>query len=350
LGIILTILRIVGIKDFGIPNFNPFWMPVWLKKIHQLDFQIALTGGKAKSKGKIKKLYRQLLKCAQKAHDYMIEEINRFNDLVLKIDIAPSVKMKLTCLWESIHDDIQGTGKVLYYAENRIFNDVVLPSTQKILSVGDQTAAYIKKGNRTPVIGYKPQVSRSGNGFIPAFRLPLGNASDSIEFIPVVKKSIDNTEKIPCIVNVDDGYASKDIPKSFHFVTFLQNADFISCLYIMSYLIAFVYSFDNSTNCWYNIEKAKKLGISVVSISGAKGKKITPVKEWESDEYKKARADRSAVESIMFTLKYSYDFGIVRRRGIENVYAELLEKVIVYNFARIVLLQEREKQKQKLLA
>jgi hypothetical protein len=41
------------------------------------------------------------------------------------------------------------------------------------------------------------------------------------------------------------------IPKSFHFVTFLQNADFISCLYIMSYLIAFVYSFDNSTNCWY---------------------------------------------------------------------------------------------------
>lgn len=291
---------------FGISNFNPFWMPVWLKKIDQLMFQIVLTSGKAKSKGKIKKYYRKLLKIAQKAFDYMISEIDRLNDNILKADIAPSLKKRLEGIWRTINNDIQDTATVLYYTENRVFNEVVLPSTEKILSISDRSAAFIKKGNRNPVIGYKPQVSRSANGFIPAIKVPLGNASDSKEFIPTVKKVIRRTGIIPYSLIVDDGYASKD-----------------------------------------GVKDAKKIGIKLVSIGGAKGKKLTLIEDWDSDEYKKARSDRSAVESIMFALKYSYDFGIVRRRGLENVRAELLEKVIVYNFARIIFLRESEKRKQK---
>lgn len=292
---------------FGISNFNPFWMPGWLKKIKKLIFKIALTSGKANSKGKIKKYYRHLLKIAEKALDYMVSEIEKANDYIVKVDIAPSLKKQLNAFWRIITDDIMACGRVLYYTENRVFNEVVLSSTEKILSISDRTAAFIKKGNRNPVIGYKPQISRSENGFIPAIKLPLGNASDSKELMPIVKKVVGNTNIIPNLLNVDDGYASRD-----------------------------------------NVEKAKQMGIKIISISGSKGKKITVLEDWNSDEYKKARADRSAVESIMFTLKYSYDFGVVRRRGIENVKAELLEKVIVYNFARIILLREREKQKLRL--
>ena len=60
-----------------------------------------------------------------------------------------------------------------------------------------------------------------------------------------------------------------------------------------------------------------------------------------------ARAERSAVESIMFTLKYVFEFGRLRRRGIEEVRAELLEKVIVYNFCRAIVLRQRAKEKNK---
>ena len=57
--------------------------------------------------------------------------------------------------------------------------------------------------------------------------------------------------------------------------------------------------------------------------------------EWESEAYTVARDDRSAVESLMFTLKYGFDFGRVARRGLEPVRAELLEKVLAYNFCRL---------------
>ena len=39
--------------------------------------------------------------------------------------------------------------------------------------------------------------------------------------------------------------------------------------------------------------------------------------------------------SLMYTIKYGFDFGRVARRGLENVRAELLEKVLAYNFCRL---------------
>lgn len=72
------------------------------------------------------------------------------------------------------------------------------------------------------------------------------------------------------------------------------------------------------------------MGVKVVSISGSKGKRIISPEDWGNDEYVKARNDRSAVESLMFTIKQGFDFGRVMRRGIENVRAELLEKKIAY--------------------
>ena len=77
-------------------------------------------------------------------------------------------------------------------------------------------------------------------------------------------------------------------------------------------------------------------GVKDVNISGSKGKKITPVADWDSEAYAVARDDRSAVESLMYTIKYGFDFGRVARRGLENVRAELLKKVLAYNSCRPV--------------
>jgi IS5 family transposase len=82
-------------------------------------------------------------------------------------------------------------------------------------------------------------------------------------------------------------------------------------------------------------EQLQQRGVKVMSISGAKGKHITPPDEWDDPEYAAARDERSAVESLMFTIKHGFDFGRVARRGLQNVRAELLEKVLAYNFCRM---------------
>lgn len=285
---------------FGIQNFKPHWMPNWLGKLDRLIFTICLTAGKAKSKGNIKKLYRRFLKTAQKAHEYLISEIERLGDQAESTDICPSRREKLDRIWKLIKNDVTDSARVLYYAEDRVFRDIVLKSSEKILSISDRSAAFIKKGNRNPVIGYKPQIARSGNGFIPAILVPEGNVADSVSLLPVVEQVTGRTTVIPHTISTDDGYASKD-----------------------------------------NRRELLDLGVRIVSINGAKGKKLTPEDEWNSEEYQQARADRSAVESIIFTLKYVFDFGYVRRRGVEEVKAELLEKVIVYNLMRIITLRKR---------
>ena len=75
--------------------------------------------------------------------------------------------------------------------------------------------------------------------------------------------------------------------------------------------------------------------IPTVSINGSKGKKLT-LENWDTTSYAEARRKRSAVESSMFTLKYRHGFGRMRRRGIEAVEAEQLEKVIAYNFVHMI--------------
>ncbi len=130
--------------------------------------------------------------------------------------------------------------------------------------------------------------------------MPEGNAADSSEFIKIAGDGISRTKIIPDVISCDDGYANRAVRDYF-----------------------------------------LDLGVKVVSVSGSKGKKIIGEEEWESDEYQEARNNRSSVESLMFTIKNGFNFGKVMRRGIESVRAELLEKVIAYNFCRIVEIRNR---------
>jgi hypothetical protein len=57
--------------------------------------------------------------------------------------------------------------------------------------------------------------------------------------------------------------------------------------------------------------------------------------QWKSRPYRQARAERSAIESLVFTLKEGFEFGEIARRTHENVLAEMLEKVLAYNISQI---------------
>ena len=88
------------------------------------------------------------------------------------------------------------------------------------------------------------------------------------------------------------------------------------------------------------------LGLKVVSISGAKGK-IIEAQQWKSQHYQQARADRSAMESLVFTLKEGFEFGQMVRRTHDNVLAEMLEKVLAYNICQIIRVRKKLSERQE---
>ena len=73
-----------------------------------------------------------------------------------------------------------------------------------------------------------------------------------------------------------------------------------------------------------------------MSFSGRQGKQLLSEEERVHPDYVHARKGRSAVESLIFVLRYVFAFGRLRRRGHAEVEAERMEKVIVYNFRRMV--------------
>jgi len=61
--------------------------------------------------------------------------------------------------------------------------------THRVLSVADEAAPWIAKGNHVPVIGYKPRLARSGNGSVVAMLVPKGHAADSAMLLPHVREA-----------------------------------------------------------------------------------------------------------------------------------------------------------------
>ena len=296
------------LEDFGVKTIPPFYLKNWLPKLKKLLFAINNARGtqKCKKKKKLRHLYDEFLETAVKAHEYLLRQFKQRSSIIESIDLKPSVKRVLRDLAGRIEDDLLAAASVIYYADDRIFNGVTLPASEKILSLSDETAAFIKKGGRDAVVGYKPQLARSSEGFVTAIIVERGNTADSTNLPALTRTHAENTGVVPAFVSADDGYSSA--------------AGRSACL---------------------------EFGVRDVCLSGAVGKKITPETLWDSEKYVLGRRNRSAVESLMFTLKYVLEFGRLRRRGLENALAEMTEEVIAYNVLRKLLLVERKQRERE---
>ena len=290
------------LKQWGLPGFSEGRIPEWLHQLKHLNYTMALTAGKPRSKGKIKRYYRRFLKTVDKILSRLIHQYSACLPEWNQLDLAPSETCRVHEMISQIEADLHSVIRVYTYTEDRVFYNKVLPSPQKILSLSDTTAAFIKKGQRDPVIGYKPQVGRTRDGFISSFEIEPGNPSDSSRFQPMVERHIHNTGVTPKRISVDDGYSSKTVR-----LALCENEEV------------------------------------VVSISGAKGKKIIPDELWDTESYQDARRNRSSVESLIFTLRYKFDLWSFSRRGLDGVRCELTEKVIVHNLWRSAYLKTRQK-------
>lgn len=305
-----VIRQFSALEKFGVNAVPDFYLPTWLKKSKQCHFKINNTSGFKGAVDVRKNCYKELYDEAGKAVNYLVRYFQPRKVHAGNLDIPPTQKQQAQAIAASIERDLADIVYVIEYSRERILEDKSRPSAEKIMSLSDDAAAFIKKGDRTHVIGYKPQLARSVTGFVTALLVESGNPSDSKQFLSTVEKHIANTGVIPKLVSADDGYSSQE-------------------------------GFDD----------VKSLEVEMVSLSGAKGKKILGDDLWLDDEYIDARRNRSAVESLMFTLKYVYEFGRMRRRGMEEVRGEMLEKVTAHNIMKAAKMKralDEEKRKVSL--
>lgn len=291
------------LPTLGIDSFQPHWSNTWLKKLQKRNATINMIAGKPNSKKNVKTHYKKMLCMGQRMLDHLIDQKEALDMEILSLagERPPSQYAHVNHLWNELQETLAATARVLHYTGDRVFNGVVLPSSEKVLSISDKAAAYIKKGDREPAIGYKPQLARSEQGFITSLVLEQGNPADARKFQEVIDDVIARTGTTPRVLSVDDGYTSTA-----------------------------------------NYKYAKEtLEIDIVSFNGSKGRQITPEQDWEHDEYLHARNWRSSVESLMYVTKYEFEMKRMKRRGFAEVRAEMLEKVIAYNFFRMCLIEER---------
>ncbi len=284
----------------GLPNFNPSGLEELQEDLRRMHREIGFSTGKPKKQGKVKKLYYQLLRRGRRVGKRFERELAGVAKALSQRELLPSQRLVAAEAIELIGADIQGIGQVAAAGERRILAGEKVPSSAKVISISDGDAAFIVKGGWNTVVGYRPQLGRSGQGFVTALIVPTGNAADSGQLVEVVLDHWERSGVLPRLVSSDDGYS------------------------------------DQSAR-----EDLLEAGVEVVSISGAKGKRITSAQEWNRPDYRAARANRSAVESLMFTLKAGYEFGQLLRRENENVRAELTEKVLAYNIGQIIRVRKR---------
>ena len=290
-----------NLHRLDLPDMNQIGLLEQQEELRRLSQQIHFLNGKARGAAKRKKVYFQLLRRARRLRKRLLRDLALVRrNLEGRADLPPSRRLKgeeALCL---IAEDLAALEQAANVCERRVMEQEKVPMAEKIISLSDSDASFIVKGGWNTVVGYRPQLARSGGGFVTGLVLPRGNAADSPHLVPMVKEQITNTGVIPSMASADDGYSSQE-----------------------------------------GLEEVLGLGVKVVSISGAKGKRLLEAQQWKSRPYRQARAERSAIESLVFTLKEGFEFGEMVRRTHENVLAEMLEKVLAYNISQIIRVRKK---------
>ena len=281
------------LQRFGIDNFNRWYLPKWIDEIRMNNFEYINT---KKDPKKRQKLMDCILYRAEQIWDYMCRQLDAAERRLT--DLPARLKVSLKKYLDKIADRLVFANELLdwMFQENAgSEKEVTRP-----FSYSDKDARNIFKGGRDTVFGYKPFFSRSKNGFIGAVMLEKGVTADNYALTHVIDDWVKNTGTVPKELITDDGFTSAD-----------------------------------------NYIEAKKTGIEKICFSGAKGRKVTPVAEWESDWHKKARKDRSSVEALIGLMKNYYKLKALTRRGLKEARKEILERIIVYNLVRMDAVNQR---------
>ena len=275
----------------------------WLEQLEQTAKAIDLQAGKSGAKQTRKVLYAELVKVARKLTVRLGHQWDRVHDEVLNHDLRPSQDRIRQAAIDDFERCLVDALNVIDFAEERTQGEGKIERDfhEKITGIIEQDGEIIKKGGRQDQFGFKVQAAFSGNGVVTALIVEKGNVSDSRSMLPLLKSAVARTGVTPSVGTVDDGYASKE----------------------------------NFTNA------ISPGGLKVMSISGAKGRKAIGDELYDSEAYRDARRIRGKLEFPFFVLKYVHEMDRMKRTGLSAVRREITEKVLAYNFARLIQLRKQ---------
>jgi hypothetical protein len=283
------------LAKFDLPKLVEEQIPDILIDLHRLDFEIACAAGKKDAELIREAKYTELFDLAEGASQSFAEAMPLLKSMADQKEYLPSQRKKLIGRLDALQHDLDTLDHLISISARRVLEKGKISTEERVPSISDPDAAFISKGQRETKLGYRPQVSKSANGFVLAVTVPQGNAADSDQLTAIVDATFKRTGVVSHTLSIDDGYSSQ------------ANWD------------------------WLKEDK----GVTVPSFSGSKGRKITPEQDWEAEAFRETRRMRSAVESVIFQLRRIVHFGNAVRRGIENVREELTEKVVAFNFYRM---------------
>lgn len=275
----------------------------WLEDLERQHKAISLLPSRPGSVKARRQLYRKLLRIAGLTQRKLLALLDDKRDLIEDRCITPGHRLRVDAIMAEVAKSMDGAGKVMEAARVRVLEGGKVAAAARAFSLADPDAWMIEKGDRDPVLGYKPQIGRSANGFITAFEVLPGNPADSTRLVELTNAHIRNTGVTPCLVATDDGYSAQG-----------------------------------------NLDALVALGVETVSFSGAKGRDLLGDQLWEGTT--EIRSDRSAVESTIFTLKHMCGLRRFCRRGIEGVAQDLSEAILTYNLWRLAWCRQQKHAEQ----
>ncbi len=274
----------------------------WLGELADLHRTISMLPARQESAVERRKLYRKLLVLAEKSRNKLRELLENRLEKMSTCCIRPTFRLRVDDMLRQVEADFDEAGKAMASARIRVLDGESVPACRKVFSLADPDAYMIMKGQRDPVVGYKPQLGRSGNGFISCFELLRGNPADSERLAPMVAAHVEATGTCPVAVSTDDGYSSGA-----------------------------------------NLNALCTAGVEVISFSGAKGRKVLGDELYELDASALLRCERSAVESMIFTFKHKFGMRRFCRRGLPGVQKDLSAAVLAYNLWRMAFVRKAKR-------
>lgn len=254
-----------------------------MKDIINISKQISFAKGKKNARQIRTEGYHKLCAKGEKL-------LAKLSDIADRLDLSGLSKE----LQNNYFELYKTVDEKLYFVQKRF--KIAMPGDmgeiepELLLSLSDEDAAFIKKGGRETIFGYRPNFARSQQGFITSVTLEAGNTSDTSVFISTIKDHQNQSGVLPAIVSTDDGYCSND-----------------------------------------NLNKAIDMGIELVSFSGSKGKNLFGDEFWQEQPNRIIRDMRSNAEATISHFKNDYDMSRLSVGGISKVRKEILMRTITFN-------------------
>jgi IS5 family transposase len=240
----------------------------------------------AKKQVERERLYRDLIKVAEKTVDYA-------RNVVRALEMAYPAEAReepsLRNLYATLRDYIDLTERVLDQTRRRIMDGESVPAAEKVVSIFEPHTDIIVKDRRETLYGHKLCLTTGASGLVLDCVIEKGNPADSMLAANMIERQIDIYRKAPRQVSFDGGFASKD-----------------------------------------NLAAIKALAVQDVAFSKSRGLAITDMVK-STWVYRTLKRFRAGIESIISFLKRCFGWDRCTWRSLESFKAYTWTSVVAAN-------------------